>query len=82
MLYPKRSVEDAEYLLRRAQTEVQLADQAKQPAAAEAHNELARLFLGQVFGVALQSEQHAGEADSAAGLRRLNGSFVAGDING
>lgn len=63
MLYPKRSVEDAEYLLRRAEAEVQLADQAKQIEVAEAHNGLARLFLDRVFGVAAQHPEHNGQKD-------------------
>lgn len=48
--YPKRSVPDADYLLRRAETEARLADRAKDEVAADAHHTIANTYLGRLFG--------------------------------
>ena len=47
---PSHPVEDADYLLSRATAEAEAAERAAQPSSAEAHHQLASLYLDQLFG--------------------------------
>ena len=47
---PSGAVQDCEYLMTRAETELALADAATSRPAAEAHRKLAGEYLGQIFG--------------------------------